>query len=135
MLNLAPGAATLALVPLPPPGLANSAFADLLNLTATTEQLAAYRDAFTAGLRDNIRQQGRSDATGQPYGLVVVPLWDTATTTTVHVVGVGLTRIRLADVTATSAKGQFVFYPAAAWGTRPTTPPTDLGARLVRLIA
>jgi hypothetical protein len=135
MLNLAPGAATLALVPLPPPGLANSAFADLLNLTATTEQLAAYRDAFTAGLRDNIRQQGRSDATGQPYGLVVVPLWDTATTTTVHVVGVGLTRIRLADVTATSAKGQFVLYPAAAWGTRPTTPPTDLGARLVRLIA
>jgi hypothetical protein len=133
MLNLGSGGATLALVP--PPPLANSAFGDITNLTASAEQLAAYKDAFTAGLRDNIRQQGRQDASGQAYGLVVVPLWDAATTTTVHVVGVGVIRIRLTDVTSTSAKGQFVLYPAAAWGTRPTAPITDVGARLVRLIA
>jgi Putative Flp pilus-assembly TadE/G-like len=133
-LNLAPGAATLALVPLPPPGLANSAFADLTNLTATTEQLAAYKDAFTAGLRDNLAQQVA--ASGKSYGLVVVPLWDTATTTTVHVTAVGVMRLRPTDVTSTSAKGQFVLYPAAAWGTRPATnPATDVGARLVRLVA
>ena len=83
------------------------------------EQTTAYRDAFTAGLRDNIQQQVA--ASGKIYGLVVVPLWDTATTTTVHVAGVGVMRIRLADVTSTSAKGLFVLYPAAAWGTRPAT--------------
>jgi Putative Flp pilus-assembly TadE/G-like len=129
VLNLGSGGVTLALVP--PAPLANSAFTDA---SVMPEQTTAYRDAFTAGLRDNIQQQ--VIASGKTFGMVVVPLWDTSTTSTVHVVGVGLMRVRLVDVTSTSAKGQFVLYPAAAWGTRPVTPPTiDVGARLVRLIA
>jgi hypothetical protein len=130
LLSLGPSA-TLSLAP--PPPLANSVFMDP---EFTAQQLDAYKDAFAAGLRDTIRQQGRTDASGSAYGLVLVPLWDSAGSGTVHVAGAGLIRLRLQDVSSSSAKGRFLLYPAAAWGVPPATAPTpDVGARLVRLIA
>ena len=123
-------AANLALAPSAP--LANSAFVDP---SYTAQQVTAYRDALVAGLLDNLSQQGLTDTSGRAYGIVVVPVWDTSPSAgTVHVAGGALLRLRVADVNASSAPGQFVVYPAAAWGV-PQPPTVDLGACLVRLVS
>jgi hypothetical protein len=119
-------AATLALAP--PTPILNSAFVD-----NPAEQAPAYADAFTTGLLDNIRQQGRVNASGT-FGLVWVPLWDTVPSYwTVHVAALAMLRVQEADVTAGSARGHFVLYPASAWA-MPQPVTIEVGARLVRLI-
>jgi Putative Flp pilus-assembly TadE/G-like len=111
----------------------DSAFVDA---AYTSQQVDAYTDAFVAGLLDNLGRQGRTDAGGNPYGLMLVPLWDTSPSPgTLHVVGGALIRLRLADIAASSASGQFVLYPAAAWGMPQQPVSIDVGARLVRLIS
>jgi hypothetical protein len=95
---------------------------------------AAYYDAVATGLRDNVRRQGLTDANGAAYALVSVPVYDTATSSAVHVVGFAQLKIRAADISAASARGLFVPYPAAAWGT-PVVPATDLGAALVGIVS
>ncbi len=94
---------------------------------------AAYYDWIAAGLRDNVRRQGLVDASGAAYALITLPVFDSSTSTTVHVVSFAQLKVRNADISATSAKGTFVPYAAAAWGT-PVAPSTDLGAALVALV-
>jgi Putative Flp pilus-assembly TadE/G-like len=94
---------------------------------------AAYYDSIAAGLLDNVRRQGLVDATSAAYALVMVPVYDTSTATTVHIVSFAQLKLRNADISSTSARGWFVPYTAAAWGT-PVAPSTDLGAVLVALV-
>ena len=72
------------------------------------------------------------DASGAAYALVTVPMYDTASSSNVHVIGFAQLKIRGADITPTSARGTFVNYPAAAFGV-PIVPSPDLGAVVVRL--
>jgi hypothetical protein len=51
----------------------------------------------------------------------------------VHVVSFAQFKLRNADISSTSARGTFVPYAAAAWGT-PVAPSIDLGAALVALV-
>ena len=92
----------------------------------------AYFDAIATGLHDNVRRQGLMDASGAAYALVTVPMYDTASSSNVHVIGFAQLKIRGADITPTSARGTFVNYPAAAFGV-PIVPSPDLGAVVVRL--
>jgi hypothetical protein len=94
---------------------------------------AAYYDSIAAGLRDNVRRQGLVDASGAAYALVTLPVYDSSTSTRVHVVSFAQIKLRNADISPTSAKGTFVPYAAAAWGT-PVAPSIDLGAALVALV-
>ena len=94
---------------------------------------AAYYDSIAAGLHDNVRRQGLVDASGAAYALVTLPVYDSSTSTRVHVVSFAQIKLRDADISATSAKGTFVPYAAAAWGT-PVAPSIDLGAALVALV-
>jgi Flp pilus assembly protein TadG len=87
---------------------------------------AAYYDSVAAGLQDNVRRQGNG------YALVFVPVYDTNTSTTVHVVGFSLMKLTGSSITATSAPGVFVPYAAAAYGA-PQVPSPDVGASLVGL--
>jgi len=93
---------------------------------------AAYYDSIAAGLHDNVRRQALVDASGAGYALVMLPVYDTATATSVHIVSFAQLKLRNADISSTSARGWFVPYTAAAWGT-PVAPPIDLGATLVGL--
>jgi Putative Flp pilus-assembly TadE/G-like len=93
---------------------------------------AAYFDAIATGLHDNVRRQGLVDASGAAYALVTVPMYDTATSSNVHIVGFAQLKLRGADITPTSARGTFVLYPASAFGV-PVAPSPDLGAVVVRL--
>jgi hypothetical protein len=107
----------------------------LLAQPATVNLLdAAYYDSVAAGLQDNIRRQARAaDVGGHAYGLFTVPIYDTATAGSVHVVGFAQLKILASDISSTSAKGTFVPYPAAAFGS-PGVPVPDLyGATLVGL--
>jgi hypothetical protein len=94
---------------------------------------AAYYDSIAAGLHDNVRRQGLVDASGATYALVTLPVYDTSTSTSVHVVSFALIKLRNSDISATNARGTFVPYAAAAWGT-PVAPSSDLGATLVALV-
>jgi Flp pilus assembly protein TadG len=101
----------------------------------TAQQILAYRDAVAAGVRSNVTNQGLADASGRPYGLVTVPLWDTVPSAgTVHIAAFATIRLRQADISSTSAPGQFVPYPAAAWGL-PQVPAVDSRAVFVRLVS
>jgi hypothetical protein len=91
---------------------------------------AAYYDSVATGLRNNVRRQALTDSSGAAYALVTVPLYDSSTSTTLHVTGFAQMKIRYGDISSTSALGTFVPYPAAAWGT-PVTPTTDIGAAFV----
>jgi hypothetical protein len=94
--------------------------------------------AVAVGLLDNVRRQALVDASGAPYALVVVPVWSTASATpapgSVRVVGFAQLKVRRADISSSSARGTFVPYAAAAWGT-PTIPSPDIGAVLIRLVS
>jgi hypothetical protein len=94
---------------------------------------AAFYDWIAAGLRDNVRRQGLVDASGAAYALVTLPVYDSSTSTSVHVVSFAQFKVRNSDISSTSAKGWFVPYAAAAWGT-PVAPSIDLGAVLVALV-
>jgi Flp pilus assembly protein TadG len=93
---------------------------------------AAYFDSIATGLHDNVRRQGLVDASGAAYALVSLPIYDTATSGNVHVVGFAQLKVRNSDITPTSARGTFVPYPASAFGV-PVAPSPDLGAVVVRL--
>jgi hypothetical protein len=94
---------------------------------------AAYYDSIAAGLRDNVRRQALVDASGAAYALVTLPVYDTSTATSVHIVSFAQFKLRSADISSTNARGTFVPYAAAAWGT-PVVPSIDLGAALVALV-
>jgi putative Flp pilus-assembly TadE/G-like protein len=94
---------------------------------------AAYHDSIAAGLNDNVRRQALLDASGAAYALVSVPIYDTATSSSAHVIGFAQLKVRHADISVTSALGLFVPYPAAAWGT-PVAPSPDTGAALIGLV-
>ena len=94
---------------------------------------AAFYDSIATGLRDNVRRQGLVDAGGAAYALVTLPVYDTSTSTSLHIVSFALIKLRSADISATDARGTFVPYAAAAWGTS-VVPSMDLGAALVALV-
>jgi hypothetical protein len=80
-----------------------------------------------------VRRQALVDASGAAYALVTLPVYDTSTPTSVHIVGFVQLKLRSLDISATSARGTVVPYAAAAWGT-PIAPSIDLGAALVALV-
>jgi hypothetical protein len=94
----------------------------------------AYFDPIAAGLRDNVRRQGLVDASGATYALVTLPIYDTASAVSAHVVGFAQFKLRSADISSMPTRGLFVPYPVAAWGT-PAAPLLDLGAVLVAIAA
>src|SRR5205807_7333161 len=61
---------------------------------------AAYYDSIAAGLRDNVRRQGLVDSSGAAYALVTLPVYDTSTSTRVHVVSFAQVKLRNADISA-----------------------------------
>jgi hypothetical protein len=101
----------------------------------TTATLAdgAYYDSIAAGLHDNVRRQGLVDSNLQAYALVTVSVYDSSTSTTVHIAGFVQMKLRNADISTTQARGWVVAYPTAAAGT-PVVPTTDLGAALIGLV-
>ena len=106
-----------------------------LSQPATVNLLnAPYYDSVAAGLSDNVRRQALSDSSNRPYALVTVPMYDTVSTTpaAVHVVGFAQLKILGSQISATSAIGTFVPYPAKAFAV-PSVPSPDVGATLVIL--
>ncbi len=95
---------------------------------------AAYYDSVAAGLRDNIRRQALVDAQSNAYALVTVPVYDSSSSSSVHVVGFAQMKLVGSTVTPTSAPATFVPYPVGAYGA-PQVPTTDLGATFVVLVA
>lgn len=85
-------------------------------------------DSVAAGLLDNVRRQGSG------YAVLMVPIYDTTNSNppSVHVVGFAEVKLTGSAITATSAPGLFVPYPAGAYGT-PQTPSPDVGATFVTL--
>ncbi len=99
---------------------------------------AANYDSIAAGLRDNIRRQGLPvDVDGQPYALIMVPLWDTADSTagTVRIAGFMQMKIRAAasELSATAARGTFVPFAVSAVPSTAAAPSLDLGAAVVEI--
>ena len=93
-----------------------------------------YHDSIAAGLHDNVRRQALTDASGNAYASVMVPVYDSSTPTSVHVVGFVQVKILGSAVSPSTAPGLFVPYAAAAYGT-PTVPSRDLGATLPGIIS
>lgn len=91
-----------------------------------------YYDSIALGLRDNVRRQALVDASGAAYALLTLPVYDTSTATSVHIVSFVQFKLLAADISATSARGMIVPYAAAAWGTA-LAPSIDLGAAVVAL--
>lgn len=91
---------------------------------------AAYFDAIAAGLQNNVKRQALVDANGAAYALLTVPVFDSSSPATLHVVGFAQVKLRGVDISSTAARATFVPYPAAAWGT-PSPPATDVGAALI----
>jgi putative Flp pilus-assembly TadE/G-like protein len=95
-------------------------------------------DAIAAGLRLNITRQALPpDTSGDTYALVMLPVYDTSSPSTVHIAGFAQLKIRRgALLTSTSAVGTFVPYATAAYGTRSVPAPAiDFGAALVSLVS
>ena len=95
---------------------------------------SGYHDSIAAGLHDNFRRQALSDANGKSYAVVMVPVYDSSTATSVHVVGFVQLKIVGSGVSSTSANGLFVPYIVAAYGTPAVSSP-DLGATLIGIIS
>jgi Flp pilus assembly protein TadG len=89
---------------------------------------ATYYDVIAAGLQDNLRRQGGA------YAVVIVPVYDSATATSVHISGFAQINLKSGSISQSppSARGVFVPYPFAAYGTV-ATPSSDLGASLIGL--
>jgi Flp pilus assembly protein TadG len=95
---------------------------------------AGYFPNIATGLHDNVRRQALpADASGARYALVSVPVYDTATSSSVHVVGFAELKLRDGDISASSARGVFVPYATGAGPSTGASPSTDLGAALVQL--
>jgi hypothetical protein len=94
---------------------------------------AGYFTNIASGLHDNVRRQALTDASGAAYALVLVPVYDSATSSSVHVVGFAQLKLRDSDVTSSSAHGIFVPYAAGAGVSTAAAPSTDLGATLIQL--
>ena len=93
-----------------------------------------YFPNIASGLHDNVRRQALpADASGARYALVSVPVYDTATSSSVHVVGFAQLKLRDGDISASSARGVFVPYAAGAGPSTGASPSSDLGAALVQL--
>jgi Flp pilus assembly protein TadG len=86
----------------------------------------AYYDSIAAGLLDNVRRQGSG------YALVSVPVYDTSTASSVHVVGFVQLKLVGSSISPTSAAGTFVPYATSAFGT-PVAPSPEVGATIVGL--
>jgi Flp pilus assembly protein TadG len=99
-----------------------------LNQGNATLADANYFDAIATGLSDNLRRQGGT------YAVVIVPVYDTSTATTVHVSGFAQINLRSGSIntSAPSARGVWVPYATAAYGTV-TVPSPDIGAALIGL--
>jgi Flp pilus assembly protein TadG len=95
---------------------------------------AANYDSVAAGLSDNVRRQALIDGSNRAYALVLVPIYDSVTTSppAVHVIGFAQLKILGSQLSATSAIGTFVPYASAAFGT-PAAPSPDVGNTLVML--
>ncbi|GAC1317538.1 MAG: hypothetical protein NVSMB2_11400 [Chloroflexota bacterium] len=102
--------------------------------SSVTLAAATYGDAIASGLHDNVRRQRLIDASGAAYALICVPVFDTVSATSVHVVGFAMLKIRDADITSTSIRALVVPYPVAAWTTT-TTPAVDIGSAVVSLVS
>lgn len=100
---------------------------------------AAYHAEMAAGLTTNISRQNLNDASAgadKAYGLVIVPLYDTATSTTLHVAGFAQMKLAHRDqISASKALGTFVPYALAAWAPYASPPATDFGAALVSIVS
>ena len=95
---------------------------------------STYHDAIAAGLHDNVRRQALTDANGNAYAVVMLPIYDSSTATSVHVIGFVQVKIVGSGVSSTRASGLFVPYTVAAYGT-PAVPTPDLGATLIGIIS
>lgn len=96
--------------------------------------IAANYDSVAAGLSDNVRRQALTDSSNRAYALVLVPMYDSVTTSppAVHVIGFAQLKILGSQLSATSAIGTFVPYASAAFGI-PIAPSPDVGNTLVML--
>jgi hypothetical protein len=92
-----------------------------------------YYSSMAVGLADNVRRQGLVDAAGHAYGLIIVPVYDTAWASSVHVVGFAELKLLASSISSTSAVGTFVPYTVAAFAA-PRLPSPDLGATVIGLI-
>jgi hypothetical protein len=94
---------------------------------------AGYFTNIASGLHDNVRRQALVDASGAAYALVLVPVYDTATSSSLHVTGFAQLKLRDADISSTSARGTIVPYAAGAGVSTSAAPSPDLGAALIQL--
>ncbi len=90
----------------------------------------SYNEYLAAGLADNVRRQNLRDASGAQYALVTVPILENPSSSPVRVVGFTRVKLHLTDIGIGSARGLFVPYAAAAYGT-PSLSAPDFGAFLV----
>jgi hypothetical protein len=90
-------------------------------------------ESIAAGLADNVRRQTALHPSAA-YAIVTVPLWDSATSGSVHVVGFAQLKIAASDITPTSVRGTFVPYPFDAAGV-PVSGSSDYGASRVGLVS
>jgi hypothetical protein len=85
--------------------------------TGNTVALAngSFESQVRAGLLDNVRRQALTDASGNTYALVDVPLWSQYQTggavDTVTIAGFARFKILQSDITTTTLRGYFVPYP------------------------
>jgi Putative Flp pilus-assembly TadE/G-like len=99
---------------------------------------ALYHAEIATGLGANVSRQVLNDASGAAdpaYALVMVPVYDTATSTSIHLVGFAEFKIRRDHLSAASAVGTFVPYATAPWGPYATPAVPDFGAALVSLVS
>ncbi len=100
-----------------------------LNQGNATLADATYYDVIAAGLLDNLRRQGGA------YAVVIVPVYDTSTSTTVHVSGFAQINLKSGSINTSgpSAHGVFVPYPVGAYGSV-VVPSPDVGGALVGIV-
>jgi hypothetical protein len=85
-----------------------------------------YQEPIRAGLLDNVRRQGLVDASGAPYALVDVPLWNQylpggeGGTDTITIAGFARFKIAQDEITSTTLRGSFV--PFAVQNPAPGAP-------------
>lgn len=99
---------------------------------------AIYHAEIATGLGTNVTRQALNDASGAAdpaYALIMVPVYDTLTLTSIHVAGFAQFKIRRDHLTPTSAVGVFVPYATAIWGAPAAPVSPDFGAALVSIVS
>lgn len=94
-----------------------------------------YFENIASGLHDNVRRQALTDASNAAYGIVIVPVYDTATSTSLHIAGFAQMKVLDANITSTSTRGLFVPYVASPGATTTTFSGTDIGSAVVKLVS